>query len=143
MICFTAMCLRSVHSLHLHSVQALRSFRFASFTTLSFTAFRLRSFHQPQHRTAKAIPSLHSAKPTHRLSVSWRLLNPRYNSFCFLKSYKSCQRFYANCSCHYKPPTRFAPFPSVIAFALDPPHHRKRYALFFPANCLPQPTHKT
>ena len=41
---------------------------FSSFTcsaTFRFTAFRytrsLRSFHQPQHRTAKAIPSLHSA----------------------------------------------------------------------------------
>ncbi len=32
---------RSVHSASLHS------------STLSFTTFRLRSFHQPQHRTAK------------------------------------------------------------------------------------------
>ena len=122
MIGFIAMCLRSVHSLHLHSVQAFRSFRFASFSTLSFTTFRLRSFHSPQHRTAKAIPSLHSANQSHRLSVSWHLLYLCFNGFCVYIIYKSRQRFKAKCSCHYKPPLQFAPFRSVIAFALYPPH---------------------
>jgi len=58
-----AMCLRSVHSLHLHFVQAFRSFRCTSFTTLSFTPFRLRSFHPPQHRTAKVAHSFRCTNP--------------------------------------------------------------------------------
>ena len=55
---------------------------FSSFTcsaTFRFTAFRytrsLRSFHQPQHRTAKAIPSLHSTNlltgfPCHGIPIA-------------------------------------------------------------------------
>ena len=55
---------------------------FSSFTcsaTFRFTAFRytrsLRSFHQPQHRTAKAISSLHSANlltgfPCHGIPIT-------------------------------------------------------------------------
>jgi hypothetical protein len=122
MVCFIAMCLRSVHSLHLHFVQAFRSFRFASFSSLSFTPFRLRSFHSPQHRTAKAIPSLHFANLSHRLSVSWHLLTQRYIVFCDEIIYKKPPQHKANCSCHYKPPYAFVPFRSVIAFALNPPH---------------------
>ena len=69
------MCLRSVHSLRLHYVQPFHSFRFATFTSLSFTPFRLRSFHSPQHRTAKAIPSLHYANlhtgfPCHGIPIA-------------------------------------------------------------------------
>ena len=56
---------------------------FSSFTcsaTFRFTAFRytrsLRSFHQPQHRTAKAIPSLHSTNlltgfPCHGIPIAY------------------------------------------------------------------------
>ncbi len=128
---FIAMCLRSVHSLHLHFVQAFRSLRCTSFTSLSFTPFRLRSFHSPQHRTAKAIPSLHFTKQSHRLSVSWHP-DSKYTKPTHIR----------DCSCHSKPPNAFVPFYSVIAFALNPPHNKKRYALFFTAKRLPQPTHK-
>ena len=48
------------------------TFRFTSFHyTTSF-----RSFHPLQHRTAKAIPSLHSTKPTQWLSGSWHTDKP-------------------------------------------------------------------
>ena len=124
----------------------------SSFTTLirsatfRFTPFRyttsLRSFHSPQHRTAKAIPSLHSTKQSHRLSVSWHLLIQRYMVFCVGIIYKKPPQHKANCSCHSKPSNAFVPFHSVIAFAKNHPHNRKRYALFFSAKCLPQPAHE-
>lgn len=66
-----AMCLRSVHSLHLHCVQAFRSFRYTPFSSLSFTSFRFRSFHPPQHRTAKEALSLPAAI---FLSMAFRVL---------------------------------------------------------------------
>lgn len=125
------MCLRSVHSLHLHFVQAFRSLRCTSFTALSFTPLRLRSFHSPLHRTAKAIPSLHFTKHIYLLSVSWHPDSQNTKSI-----------HHRDCSCHYKPLMVVVPFRSVIAFALNPPHNRKRYALFSTAKCLPQPTHE-
>ncbi len=48
----SALCLRQVHSIHLHSVQVVR-------TSLSFPSFRLLSFLQPQHPTARAAHSFH------------------------------------------------------------------------------------
>ncbi len=119
------------HDLFYSHVLAVSSFstliRSASFRCTPFrytTSFR--SFHSPQHRTAKAIPSLHSANQSHRLSVSWRPDSP--------STEPSHNR---DCSCHSKPPTRFAPFRSVIAFALHPPHDWKRYALFFLRSVYP------
>ena len=87
---------------HVLAVSSFSSPPFRSgvpFITLLFihytilTSFRLRSFHSPQHRTAKAIPSLRFAKHPHWLSVSWLLLNPRCNGFCFWIIYKSPQCF--------------------------------------------------
>ena len=46
------------------------------------------------------------------------------------------------CTSPCNPPNAFVPFHSVIAFAFFHPHHRKRYALFFSAKCLPQLTHE-
>lgn len=61
-------------------VLAVGSFSsFSCSATFRFTAFRytrsLRSFHQPQHRTAKAIPSLHSTNlntgfPCHGIPIA-------------------------------------------------------------------------
>ena len=126
-----AMCLRQVHSLHLHSVQAFRSFRFTQYTSLSFTSFRLRSFHPPLHRTAKAIHSLHFTNPTLLLFVFW---HPDFLPSIFLHI--------RDCSNHYKHPKQFVSFRLIIAFAFIQRCNKYRYALFFSAKCLPHPTHQ-
>jgi hypothetical protein len=59
------------------------------------------------------------------ITQAFRVMAFAYPSLQWLLCFEKLQKpptLQANCSCHSKPPTRFAPFRSVIAFALDPPH---------------------
>ena len=133
----TAMCLRSVHSLHLHFVQAFRSFRCTAFTTLSFTPFRLRSFHPPQHRTAKVAYSFRCTNP--RSSIPQAVPFPNTQGSGVNKSYH-CRPGTMAQSCSIPPRhTRYATFNRHLCF--HPPHNKHRYALFFLRHIAPTIPH--
>ena len=124
------MCLRSVHSLHLHFVQPFRSFRCTSFSTLSFTTFRFRSFHPPQHRIQEQL--LQSSKECKRY-VSFR--------YSVDTSTRTGKR-----NLHQHEQLHFTPSNSLLSISrftcLCPRTFFQWYSLFFSATCLSLPPHE-
>lgn len=140
MILLMAMCLRSVHSLPLHCVQAFRSFRFAPFSTLSFTSFRFRSFHPPQHRAAKEAHSLPAAIIR---TMAFRVLAfANANPSVFVCKQKIHKHPFTFCKMH-KPLK--AANPALLQSVHSPPllfcsPHSKAVCFIFPATCSPRHT---
>jgi len=131
------MCLRSVHSLHLHFVQAFPSFRCTAFTTLSFTPFRLRSFHPPQHRTAKVAHSFRYTYPRSFIPQAVPFPSPQGSGVYI--SYHCRPGTKAQSCCITPRHTRYATFNRHLCF--HPPHNEQRYALFFLRHIAPTNTH--
>lgn len=110
------------------SFSALTCFAAFRFTPFHYTR-SLRSFHSPlaPHSKSNSFSAFNKAICTglHVLA----LLPTHNNGFCTWIIYKSLTHT-RNCTSHDKPAS-FVSFRSVVAFALNPPHKRKWYALFF------------